>query len=75
MKRYQKLLGPIVLGLCAWGVVLGYCAKSGECGQPVRDVIEAVRAAGSARLFVCGCVRDEREPYRMDPESTLMLLT
>ena len=46
MKRYQKLLGPIVLGLCVWGVVLGYCAKGGECGQPVQDVVEAVSAAG-----------------------------
>lgn len=46
MKRYQKLLGPIALGLCAWGVVLGYCAKSGECREPVRDVVEAVSAAG-----------------------------
>ena len=49
MKRYQKLLGPIVLGLCVWGVVLGYCAKSGECREPVRDVIEAVSAAGLHR--------------------------
>lgn len=53
MKRYQKLLGPIVLGLCAWGVVLGFCAKSGECADPVRDVIGAVREAGAAR-----CVRE-----------------
>lgn len=42
MKRYHKLLGPILLGLCAWGVVLGYCAKQGECGQPILDVIKVV---------------------------------
>lgn len=41
MKRYQKLLGPIALGLSAWGVVLGYCTKSGKCGK-VQDVIGAV---------------------------------
>ncbi|CAM9447113.1 unnamed protein product [Pylaiella littoralis] len=40
MKRYQKLLGPIFMGLCAWGAVLGYCAKTGECGTPMREVVE-----------------------------------
>lgn len=42
MKRYQKLLGPIFMGLCAWGAVLGYCAKTGECGTPMREVVEPV---------------------------------
>jgi len=43
MKRYQKLLGPIALGLSAWGLVLGYCTNR-ECGKPspLLDVIGAV---------------------------------
>ncbi|CAN0362062.1 unnamed protein product [Ectocarpus sp. 12 AP-2014] len=52
MKRYQKLLGPILWGLCAWGVVLGYCAKQGECGQPILDVIEVLPMYN---LIVFGC--------------------
>lgn len=42
MKRYQKLLGPIFIALCAWGAVLGYCAKNAECGTPMREVVEPV---------------------------------
>ena len=45
MKRYQKLLGPISLGMCAWGVGLAYCSKNGECGNPLREIIESVSAA------------------------------
>lgn len=45
MKRYQKLLGPISLAMCAWGAGIVYCSKNGECGKPLREIIESVSAA------------------------------
>lgn len=45
MKRYQKLLGPIALGLCGWVAGLAYCSKNGECDKPLREIIESVSTA------------------------------
>eukprot|EP00904_Undaria_pinnatifida_P002859 jgi/Undpi1/12574/HiC_scaffold_6.g02243.m1 len=52
MKRYQKLLGPIALGLCGWVAGLAYCSKNGECDKPLREIIESLPVYC---LMVFGC--------------------
>lgn len=42
MKRYQKFISPIVLGLFIWAVGLRYCAVTEECAKPWPEVIEIV---------------------------------
>lgn len=44
MKRYQALLGPIVLALVAWAAGWRYCVANEDrgCDKPTQDVVAIV---------------------------------
>lgn len=68
MKRYQTLLGPIILGLCAWGAGLGYCANNGKCGKSTQDVVQIV---GTKRAkYIVRCCASASRAYSTRTSST-----
>lgn len=54
MKRYQALLGPIVLALVAWAAGWRYCVANEDrgCDKPTQDVV-AILPLYSLILFGC----------------------